>query len=708
MVDVVFALGSTQELALVGVDAQAIVVGERGGQRGDVLVADVELAAGDMGQLGRSLHGVGCIVAAEGGVEYPAVVDDVGHASRLAVGGVVGVEGILGLQVLDNADLALKAALMEGDDGLGVGHHHVVHELEGLVQAILLAVRPVADDKAALGGRGNLVKGKPVLDLGELGKAELGVLDKGVDRRARQESLAVVLVKGLGRIKVIERDIGDNASFVAGGEKLVIESDALGVNLAGAVGEDTAPSDGDTDAVDAETLAQVDIDRVLVVEIACGIGGEATLSRQEIVPGHFALAVRTGLALNLVSSGGAAKHKAVGELHGVGHESSFLWDTNRERCPNRESGHQQREELVEVLAEPLDGASGVASKVDIFLTAGSEQLNAQAIGVGLHVVVVATNLRGEHDNVVLIHDGSVLAIGACGGSDVLSGLRSTFLDGVGEHGRGAGAGAQDEDLQAIDILLSGCVGGGLGLIGDRLAVGGSGGRLDGSGGLLDSGRRGAGGDGGSTIGLETQLGGALGLLVAEQLIVCLQERQVDDGVQQDDDRDKYQGDKLEVRGDEDADGGRGSPRHHEGEAVHAHVVDKELGNTYVDAAGGNKGDEHVGVKDHRRAKEQRFVDGEGNRNNRGLTDGFELLGLHKENQQKRHDERGAGAAELTHERHVKGEGVGGVATGQQNLQVLLAWLARRMGSMPGWTIEGPWTPMNQKNAVAAWIRIRPG
>ena len=232
---------------------------------------------------------------------------------------------------------------MEGDDGLGVGHHHVVHELEGLVQAVLLAVRPVADDKAALGGCGNLVKREPVLDLGELGKAELGVLDKGVDGRARQEALTAVLVKGLGRIKVIERDIGDNASFVAGGEKLVIESDALGVNLAGAVGEDAAPSDGDANAVNAKALAQVNIDRIFVVEVACGIGGEATLGCQEIVPGHFALAVRTGLALNLVSSGGAAKHKAVGELHGVGHESSFLWDTNRERCPNWGFGHQQRE-----------------------------------------------------------------------------------------------------------------------------------------------------------------------------------------------------------------------------------------------------------------------------------------------------------------------------------------------------------------------------
>ena len=155
---------------------------------------------------------------------------------------------------------------------LGVGHHHVVHELEGLVQAVLLAVRPVADDKAALGGCGNLVKREPVLDLGELGKAELGVLDKGVDRRARQEALAAVLVKGLRCIKVIERDIGDNAGLIAGGKELVIEGNTLGVNLTSAVGEDTAPSDGDTDTVDAEALAQVDIDRVLVVEIACGSG----------------------------------------------------------------------------------------------------------------------------------------------------------------------------------------------------------------------------------------------------------------------------------------------------------------------------------------------------------------------------------------------------------------------------------------------------
>ena len=126
----------------------------------------------------------------------------------------------------------------------------------------------------------------------------------------------------------------------------------------------------------------------------------------------------------------------------------------------------------------------------------------------------------------------MLAISTCGGSDVLAGLRGAFLNGVGEHGGGAGASAQDEDLQAVDVLLGGCVGGGLGLLGGRLAV-------DGSGGRLNDGRRGAGSDGGSTIGLNAQLGGALGLLVAEQLVICLQERQVDDSVQQDNDRDEH-------------------------------------------------------------------------------------------------------------------------------------------------------------------------
>ena len=97
MVQVVLAVVSLQEAALVVVNAQVVVV-ERGlAHDFQILVQDLDGAARDGSQAVGALEGVGGIVAAEGGVEYPAVVDDVGHASRLAVGGVVGVEGILGL-----------------------------------------------------------------------------------------------------------------------------------------------------------------------------------------------------------------------------------------------------------------------------------------------------------------------------------------------------------------------------------------------------------------------------------------------------------------------------------------------------------------------------------------------------------------------------------------------------------------------------------
>jgi len=260
----------------------------------------------------------------------------------LDIGGVVLVERVLELQRLNDADLALKTAVVEGQHGLGVGEHHVVLALEGLGKMCLDATGEGALDVGVGGVGPDLVKGEPVGHLvGVLLKAEGGKVHKGVDGLAVEE--VALLKEGKRRVEVMQRDKRLNVVLVALGEEIVVELHALGVNFAGAVGEDAAPSDGDADAVDAEALAQVDIDRILVVEIACGVGGEATLSSQEIVPGHFALAVRAGLALNLVSGGGAAKHKAVGELHGIGHESSFLWDTNRERCPNWGFGHQQRE-----------------------------------------------------------------------------------------------------------------------------------------------------------------------------------------------------------------------------------------------------------------------------------------------------------------------------------------------------------------------------
>ena len=102
--------------------------------------------------------------------------------------------------------------------------------------------------------------------------------------------------------------------LVALGEEIVVELHALGVDLAGTVGEDAAPGDGEANAIDAELLAQLQIDGVLVVEVRSGIGGKAPLGLQEVVPGDFALTVGAGLALYLVSSGSAAKDKVLGKL----------------------------------------------------------------------------------------------------------------------------------------------------------------------------------------------------------------------------------------------------------------------------------------------------------------------------------------------------------------------------------------------------------
>ena len=82
------------------------------------------------------------------------------------------------------------------------------------------------------------------------------------------------------------------------------------------VGEDAAPGDGEANAVDAELLAQLQVDGVLVVEVRSGIGGEAPLGLQKVVPGNLALTVSAGLALYLVGSGGAAKDKVLGKLRG--------------------------------------------------------------------------------------------------------------------------------------------------------------------------------------------------------------------------------------------------------------------------------------------------------------------------------------------------------------------------------------------------------
>ena len=231
----------------------------------------------------------------------------------LDVGGVVLVERILKLQRLNDADFALKTAVVESQHGLGVGEHHVVLALEGLGQMSFDATGEGALDVGVGGVGPNLVKGEPVGYLvGVLLKAEGGKVHKGIDGLAVEE--VALLKESQRRVKVVQRDERLNVVLVALGEEIVVELDTLGVDLAGAVGEDAAPGDREANAVDAKLLAQLQIDGVLVVEVRSGIGGEAPLGLQEVIPGNLALTVSAGLALYLVGSGGAAKDKVLGKL----------------------------------------------------------------------------------------------------------------------------------------------------------------------------------------------------------------------------------------------------------------------------------------------------------------------------------------------------------------------------------------------------------
>ena len=82
---------------------------------------------------------------------------------------------------MDDADRSGIATLLVGQDGAGVGEHHVVLGLQALVQAALLALRPGAFDIAVERGRCDLVEREPTGHLGVLVKAEAGIRLKGVD-----------------------------------------------------------------------------------------------------------------------------------------------------------------------------------------------------------------------------------------------------------------------------------------------------------------------------------------------------------------------------------------------------------------------------------------------------------------------------------------------------------------------------------------------
>ena len=101
------------------------------------------------------------------------------------------------------------------------------------------------------------------------------------------------------------------------GETLVMVK-TLRIGLAGAIGLNARPRDGETVAGQIQLLEERDVFFVAMVGIAGDVAGGCALhlagSVHEAVPDGFALAVFCPSAFDLVGSGGGAPDKLVGKL----------------------------------------------------------------------------------------------------------------------------------------------------------------------------------------------------------------------------------------------------------------------------------------------------------------------------------------------------------------------------------------------------------
>jgi len=90
------------------------------------------------------------------------------------------------------------------------------------------------------------------------------------------------------------------------------------IGLAGAIGLDARPRDGETVAGQIELLEECDVFFVAMVGVAGDVAGGGALHLaggvHEAVPDGFALAVFVPSAFDLVGSGGGAPDKLVGKL----------------------------------------------------------------------------------------------------------------------------------------------------------------------------------------------------------------------------------------------------------------------------------------------------------------------------------------------------------------------------------------------------------
>jgi hypothetical protein len=312
VVAVVGTVVCLEEVALVVVDAQAVVVRRRGSELLEVLGQKLQPPARKGGEPVGTVQRLLGVPSVKRGLQQEPVVEHVVDAGRLDIARCCGVVRVLGREGMDDADGPGMAQLLEGEHGTGVGDHHVVHGLEGQVEPIALATRPGALDVHVGHDGPDLVEREPVRHLGILREAEARVALEGIDGMLVEE--VPLTVERIRRVKVVERHVRLHAPGATFREEPMVERHALGVGHGIVpVGEDARPCDGDADAVDAILLAEPQVLRIAVVEVTRRVGGEQALLVQVVVPGNLALAVRARLALALVGRRRRAKHEVLGK-----------------------------------------------------------------------------------------------------------------------------------------------------------------------------------------------------------------------------------------------------------------------------------------------------------------------------------------------------------------------------------------------------------
>ena len=121
-------------------------------------------------------------------------------------------------------------------------------------------------------------------------------------------------------IPVIERDKGADVVLQQAVHQIGVETQAFGVDIPCAVGDDAGPADGEAIVAHAHLLHERDIlaEAMIVVagDVACAVIGDETFPVMgEVVPDGGAFAALRPAALNLVGCGCGTPEKILREMH---------------------------------------------------------------------------------------------------------------------------------------------------------------------------------------------------------------------------------------------------------------------------------------------------------------------------------------------------------------------------------------------------------